>query len=90
MDEEIKGFIRLEAVPGSCVEQAIISFLSPLMSSPSRETLSEALKAAPCVLIDNLPMEVGQLFVRMLKSLGAQVGFSTRNGKSERLSMDKG
>jgi len=68
-----KGDIALEEVPSLCDEQAIIAFFSPFMNSTSSAMLSGTLRKAPCVLVENLPMHIGEMFVRKLRSLGAHM-----------------
>jgi hypothetical protein len=79
----------LEEVPSLCDEQAIIAFFSPFMSTTSGAMLSETLREAPCVLVENVPMDVGEMFVKKLGSLGAQVAFRTSNGNTRLLCMDR-
>jgi hypothetical protein len=62
MSEEKRGFLRLEEVPSSVVEQAVAVFFSPFMISTPRAMLIDALKKAPCVLVQNVPMDVGDAF----------------------------
>jgi len=84
-----KGVIALEEVPSLCDEQAIIAFFSPFMSSSARAMLSDALRQAPCVLMENVRVDVGEVFVKKLRSLGAGVVFSTADGNTRLLCLDK-
>jgi hypothetical protein len=82
MSEEKKGFLTIEEIPSSCDEQAIIAFFSPFMSSSARAMLSDALRQAPCVLMENVRVDVGEVLVKKLRGLGAQVVFSTVDGNT--------
>lgn len=75
-----KGVIALEEVPSLCDEQAIIAFFSPFMISTSRGMLIETLREAPCVLVEKVPMDVAEMFIKKLRSLGAEVTFRTADG----------
>ena len=83
-----KGGIELEEVPGLCDEQAIIAFFSPFMSTTSGAMLSETLREAPCVLVENVPMDVGELFAKKLRSLGVNVTLCRANGDTRRLCIE--
>ena len=84
-----KGVLALEELPGLCDEQAIIAFFSPFMSTTSGAMLSETLREAPCVLVENVPMDVGEMFVKKLRSLGVKVTLCTANSNTGRLCMDR-
>ena len=58
------------------------------MSSTSRAILSDALRQAPCVLVENVPMDVGEMFVKKLKSLGVNVTLCRANGDTRRLCIE--
>ena len=77
---EKKGVIALEEVPSSAVERAVTAFFSPFMISNSRGMLIETLREAPCVLVENVPMDVAEMFIKKLRSLGAEVTFRTADG----------
>ena len=77
---EKKGVIALEEVPSLSDEQAIIAFFSRFTSSASRAMLIETLREAPCVLVENVPMDVAEMFIKKLRSLGAKVTFRTADG----------
>jgi hypothetical protein len=89
MSQEKRGFLTLEEAPNSTVSQAITAFFSPFMISPSGAMLSDALRKAPCVLLENIPINVGEMLVEKLRSLGAQVTFRTGNGKVRPLCGEK-
>ena len=89
MTEEKRGFLTLEEVQSSVVEQAVASFFSPFMISSPRAMLVDALKKAPCVLAQNLPMDVGDAFAKKLNDLGAKVTFCASNGNARPLCPDK-
>ena len=89
MSEEKKGFLTIEEIPSSCDEQAIVAFFSPIMSSRSRAMLRDALRQAPCVLVQNVPMDVGDAFARKLTDLGAKVTFFASNGNARPLCSGK-
>ena len=80
MNIEKKGVIALVEVPSLCDEQAIIAFFSLFTSSASRAMLSETLREAPCVLVENVPMDVAEMFIKKLRSLGAKVTFRIADG----------
>jgi len=42
--------------------------------------LIETLREAPCVLVENVPMDVAEMFIKKLRSLGAEVTFRTADG----------
>jgi len=77
---EKKGVIALVEVPSLCDEQAIIAFFSLFTRSASRAMLIETLREAPCVLVENVPMDVAEMFIKKLRSLGAKVTFRTADG----------
>lgn len=77
MSEEKKGFLTIKEIPSSLDEQAIIAFFLPFISSTSKAMLGDILRKAPCVLVENVPVDVGEVFVEKLRSLGAGVVFST-------------
>ena len=52
------------------------------MSSSARAMLSDALRQAPCVLMENVRVDVGEVLVKKLRALGAQVVFSTVDGNT--------
>ena len=89
MSEEKKGFLTIEEIPSSCDEQAIIAFFLPFISSTSKAMLGDILRKAPCVLVENVPVDVGEVFVKKLRSLGAGVVFSTADGNTRLLCLDK-
>ena len=80
MSEEKRGFLTLEEVPSSAAERAVTTFFSPFMISNSRGMLIETLREAPCVLVENVPMDVAEMFIKKLRSLGAEVTFRTADG----------
>ena len=89
MSTEKKGLITLEVVPSLCDEQAITAFFSPFMSCTSIAMLSDTLRKAPCVLIENVSMEIGDILVRKLRNLGAKVNLCTANGHTRRFCGEK-
>ena len=89
MSEEKRGFLRLEEVPSSVVEQAVAAFFSPFMISTPRAILIDALKKAPCVLVQNVLMDVGDASAKKLNDLGAKVTFCASNGNARPLCPDK-
>jgi hypothetical protein len=90
MTEEKRGFLMLEEVPSSIVAQAVAAFFSPFMMNTPRAMLIDALRKAPCVLIENVPMDVGDAFAKKLNDLGAKVTFCASNAKARPLCSDKG
>ena len=84
-----KGVIALEEVPSLCDEQAIIAFFLPFISSTSKAMLGDILRKAPCVLVENVPVDVGEVFVKKLRSLGVGVVSSTADGNTRLLCLDK-
>ena len=90
MSEEKRGFLTLEEVPSSVVEQAVAAFFSPFMISTPRAILINALKKAPCVLVQNVLMDVGDASAKKLNDLGAKVTFCASNGNARPLCSDKG
>ena len=89
MSNEQRGFLTLEEVPSSVVEQAIAAFFSLFITNPSKAKLIEALRKAPCVLVKNVPMDVGDAFARKLNNLGAKITFCPSNGAARHPSLDK-
>lgn len=90
MTEEKRGFLTLEEVPSSAVERAITAFFFPFMISTSGAMLIDALRKAPCVLVQNVPMDVGNAFAEKLNGLGAKITFRASNAKSRPLCSAKG
>jgi hypothetical protein len=89
MSQEKRGFLTLEEVPSSTVSRAITAFFSPFMISTPRALLIDALRKAPCVLVENVPINVGEMLVEKLRCLGAQVTFGTGNSKVRPLCGEK-
>ena len=89
MSEEKKGFLTIEEITSSRDEQAIIAFFLPFISSTSKAMLGDILRKAPCVLVENVPVDVGEVIVKKLRSLGAGVVSSTADGNTRLLCLDK-
>jgi hypothetical protein len=73
MSEEKGGFLTPEEVPSSIVAQAVTAFFSPFMISTPRELPIDALRKAPCVLVEDIPINFGEMLVEKLRRLGARV-----------------
>ena len=89
MSEEKRGFLPLEEVTSPVVEKAITAFFSPFMINTTRAMLLDALRKAPCVLVENVPMDVGDALAGRLNDLGAKVTLCASNGNARPLCLGK-